>query len=55
MMIIKIIIIVNKWEEKVKHNEEAKWIRREEREKENSMDWIFIVFCRENKSLAIHG
>jgi hypothetical protein len=32
------------WEEKVKHNEEAEWIRREEREKEkaNSMNWIPI-------------
>jgi hypothetical protein len=24
------------WEEKVKHNEEAEWIRREEREKEKT-------------------
>jgi hypothetical protein len=32
------------WEEKVKHNEEAEWIRREEREKEktNNMNWIPI-------------
>jgi hypothetical protein len=32
------------WEEKLKHNEEADWIRREEREKEetNNMNWIPI-------------
>jgi hypothetical protein len=32
------------WEEKVKHNEEAEWIRREEREieKTNNMIWIPI-------------
>jgi hypothetical protein len=32
------------WEEKVKHNEEAEWIRREEREKEETtnMNWIPI-------------
>jgi hypothetical protein len=32
------------WEEKVKHNEEAEWIRIEEREKEktNNMNWIPI-------------
>jgi hypothetical protein len=28
------------WEENVKHNEKAEWIRREEREKTNSLNWI---------------
>jgi hypothetical protein len=28
------------WEEKVQHNEKAHWIKREEKEKTDSMNWM---------------